>query len=216
MDNKQITVTRKRVKNLSIRITREGEVIVTAPMRMPEGYIDAFLRRKSAWIEKHRAEMLEKARLRPKDFTSGETIRVFGKPYSLCVSEGTRTGAEICGDELILTVRPGSSREQREAAIVEFYRSVLMPVAAEYMALWQERTGLACREWHTKKMKTRWGSCNVSERRIWLSVYLAAEPREFISEVVLHELAHIRYPGHGADFKAFMKENRDKFSSASV
>lgn len=53
-------------------------------------------------------------------------------------------------------------------------------------------------------MKTRWGSCNVAERRIWLSVYLAAEPREFISEVVLHELAHIKYPGHGADFKAFM------------
>ena len=53
-------------------------------------------------------------------------------------------------------------------------------------------------------MKTRWGSCNVAERRIWLSVYLAAEPREFISEVVLHELAHLKYPGHGADFKAFM------------
>ena len=60
-------------------------------------------------------------------------------------------------------------------------------------------------------MKTRWGSCNVAERRIWLSVYLAAEPREFISEVVLHELAHIKYPGHGPDFKAFMDFQRRIF-----
>lgn len=152
--------------------------------------------------------MLEKARLRPQNFESGETLRVLGKPFRLRVEEGGTPGVAISGGEVVLTMRPGSSREQREAAIIEFYRAILTPITEEYLALWQDRTGLRCREWHTKKMKTRWGSCNVAERRIWLSVYLAAEPREFISEVVLHELAHLKYPGHGVDFKAFMDFQR--------
>ena len=204
-------VIRKKVKNLSIRITREGEVLVTAPIGMPDEYIDAFLQKKCGWIEKHRATMLEKAALRPHEYVSGETVRVLGERYTLCVSEGSAPRAELAGGELLLTVRPGSTPEQREAALIEFYRAILTPIAEEYIELWQERTGLRCREWHTKKMKTRWGSCNVAERRIWLSVYLAAEPREFISKVVLHELTHIRYPGHGADFKAFMNENWNKY-----
>ena len=204
-------VTRKRVKNLSIRITREGEVLVTAPIGMPDEYINAFLQKKRGWIEKHRAEMLEKSKLRPHEYVSGETLRVLGEPYTLHVLEGKMPKAELRGGELVLTVRPGSTPEQREAVLIEFYRAILTPIAEEYLELWEERTGLRCREWHTKKMKTRWGSCNIPERRIWLSVYLAAEPREFISKVALHELAHIRYPGHGADFKAFMSENWNKY-----
>ena len=204
-------VTRKRVKNLSIRITREGEVFVTAPIGMPDEYIDAFLQKKRGWIEKHRTAMLEKAALRPHEYISGETVRVLGERYTLRVTEGAARGAELTAGELVLTVRPGSTAEQREAAVTEFYRTVLTPIAREYIELWQKRTGLLCREWQTKKMKTRWGSCNVAERRIWLSVYLAAEPREFISRVILHELTHIRYPGHGEDFKAFMNENWNKY-----
>lgn len=204
-------VIKKRVKNLSIRITREGEVVVTAPLGMPDEYIDAFLLQKRGWIEKHRAEMLKKASMRPREYVSGETIRVLGEPYILRVIEGLAPGAAIDGQELVLTVRRNSTHEQREAAVIEFYRAVLIPIAEEYISLWQDRTGLRCREWRTKKMKTRWGSCNVAERRIWLSVYLAAEPREFISKVVLHELTHIRYPGHGADFKSFLNENWKKY-----
>lgn len=204
----KIFIARKRVKNLNIRITRDGEVHVTAPLRMSDADIESILDRKRGWIEKHRGQMLEKARLRPQNFESGETLRVLGKPFRLRVEESSTPGVAISGGEVVLTMRPGSTREQREAAIIEFYRVILTPIAEEYLALWQDRTGLRCREWHTKKMKTRWGSCNVAERRIWLSVYLAAEPREFISEVVLHELAHIKYPGHGVDFKAFMDLQR--------
>ena len=205
-------INKKKVTNLSIRITRDGEVLVTAPIGMPDEYINAFLQKKRGWIEKHRAEMLEKSKLRPHEYVSGETLRVLGEPYTLRVSEGETPKAELRGGELLLTVRPGSTKQRREAAVTEFYRAVLTPIAREYLELWQKRTGLRCREWHTKKMKTRWGSCNAAERRIWLSVYLAAEPREFISNVVLHELTHIRYPGHGADFKAFMSENWNKYA----
>ena len=152
----KIFIARKRVKNLNIRITRDGQVHVTAPLRMSDADIESILDRKRGWIEKHRGQMLEKARLRPQNFESGETLRVLGKPFRLRVEEGGTPGVAISGGEVVLTMRPGSSREQREAAVIEFYRAILTPIAEEYLALWQDRTGLRCREWHTKKMSIGW------------------------------------------------------------
>ena len=113
----KIFIARKRVKNLNIRITRDGQVHVTAPLRMSDADIESILDRKRGWIEKHRGQMLEKARLRPQNFESGETLRVLGKPFRLRVEEGGTPGVAISVGEVVLTMRPGSSREQREAAL---------------------------------------------------------------------------------------------------
>ena len=138
----KIFIARKRVKNLNIRITRDGEVHVTAPLRMSDADIESILDRKRGWIEKHRGQMLEKARLRPQNFESGETLRVLGKPFRLRVEEGGTPDVAISGGEVVLTMRPGSTREQREAAIIEFYRAILTPIAEEYLRC--GRTGPAC------------------------------------------------------------------------
>ena len=197
----KIFIARKRVKNLNIRITRDGQVHVTAPLRMSDADIESILDRKRGWIEKHRGQMLEKARLRPQNFESGETLRVLGKPFRLRVEEGGTPGVAISVGEVVLTMRPGSSREQREAAIIEFYRAILTPIAEEYLALWQDRTGLRCREWHTKKMKTRWGSCS-SKGNLNFNYQLYYMPEELMDYVVIHELAHRRYMNHSEQFWA--------------
>ena len=49
---------RARRKTLSIRITQEGNLEIRAPMGMPKGEIEAFLKEKAQWIETHRAKVL--------------------------------------------------------------------------------------------------------------------------------------------------------------
>ena len=49
---------RARRKTLSIRITQEGNLEIRAPLGMPEGEIEAFLKEKAQWIETHRAKVL--------------------------------------------------------------------------------------------------------------------------------------------------------------
>lgn len=49
---------RARRKTLSIRITQEGHLEIRAPLGMPKGEIEAFLKEKAQWIETHRAKVL--------------------------------------------------------------------------------------------------------------------------------------------------------------
>ncbi|GAA2038062.1 M48 family metallopeptidase [Yaniella flava] len=50
---------------------------------------------------------------------------------------------------------------------------------------------------------TRWGSCTPSTKRIRISTMLRGMPQWVIDGVLVHELAHLKYPGHGKDFQDF-------------
>lgn len=49
---------------------------------------------------------------------------------------------------------------------------------------------------------TRWGSCTYSSRTIRISHRVARFPRWVQDAVIVHELAHLRFRGHGPDFWA--------------
>jgi predicted metal-dependent hydrolase len=49
-------------------------------------------------------------------------------------------------------------------------------------------------------MTTRWGSCTPADRTIRVSTRLRGMPGWVLDYVLVHELAHLLVPGHGADF----------------
>ena len=51
-------IIRSNRKNLSIQITPQGEVLVRAPLRMPESEIRAIVAQKQPWIEKHLSSLV--------------------------------------------------------------------------------------------------------------------------------------------------------------
>lgn len=48
--------------------------------------------------------------------------------------------------------------------------------------------------------RTRWGSCTPDDGTIRLSTRLRGMPSWVVDYVLIHELAHLLIPGHGADF----------------
>jgi predicted metal-dependent hydrolase len=50
------------------------------------------------------------------------------------------------------------------------------------------------------RQKTMWGSCTVDSGRIRISRRVAAFPRWVLDYVIVHELAHLVEPDHGAAF----------------
>lgn len=52
----EIKIIRSKRKSIALEITREGEVLVRAPYRLPEAEIQKFVFEKSAWIRKQLQE----------------------------------------------------------------------------------------------------------------------------------------------------------------
>ena len=67
--------------------------------------------------------------------------------------------------------------------------------------------GVSAEEWRIKRMKTKWGTCNTSAKRIWINLELAKKPVYCIEYIVVHELAHLIERNHNKRFTAVM----DKF-----
>jgi predicted metal-dependent hydrolase len=69
---------------------------------------------------------------------------------------------------------------------------------------WEPILGVAASSWRIRRMRTRWGSCNVRARRIWLNLALVDRPLECLEYVVVHELVHLHEPRHDARFHSWM------------
>ncbi len=70
---------------------------------------------------------------------------------------------------------------------------------------WEPVMGVKSAGFTIKKMKTRWGSCNVKSHHLNFNLLLAKVPPECAEYVVVHELTHLLEPSHNARFWALME-----------
>jgi len=59
-------------------------------------------------------------------------------------------------------------------------------------------------------MKTKRGSCNIEDRRIWLNLELIKKPLHCIEYIIVHELVHLLERHHSDRLKAVMDAVMDK------
>ncbi len=142
-------------------------------------------------------------------FISGETHYYKGVGYLLNViyRKGFPKVVIRNGGYIDLYVREGSITAQREKVMTEWYRKQLKQELPSLIAKWEEIIGVKIKEYNVKQMKTRWGTCNVSARRIWINLELAKKPEHCLEYLVVHEMVHLLERRHNAHFKSQM----DKF-----
>jgi predicted metal-dependent hydrolase len=105
-----------------------------------------------------------------------------------------------------LFVNPGTSHKNRALVLTEWYREQLKLKIPDLLNRWQSIIGEQVADWGIKKMKTKWGSCNIKERRIWLNLELAKKPIECLEYVLVHELVHLLERHHNERFQAYMDQ----------
>jgi predicted metal-dependent hydrolase len=69
---------------------------------------------------------------------------------------------------------------------------------------WADRIGAEPKEIRLRKMTTKWASCS-SSGRLTFNSDLLLEPDSFRTEVIVHELLHLKVPNHGKVFKSLLK-----------
>lgn len=208
LDDIEIEVTRKRVKNLNIRIyPSAGRVAMSIPKRTDLEVAVDFARKKYTWIKKHlKKGAVQKARRnRRLIYRDGEIHPVWGNETVLDVKEVNRRPKVLHREqELSLMVRPGSDAEKRESVLNEWYRAELKREIPKLIEKWEELMGVNVNEFGVKRMKTRWGTCNIRAKRIWLSLELAKKDPKCLEYVVVHEMVHLHERLHNKRFYKLM------------
>lgn len=93
---------------------------------------------------------------------------------------------------------------KRSAMLQAFYRSRLKERITVLLPIREDKIGVATTDWRIKRMKTRWGSCNIQAKRIWLNLELAKKASECLEYVLVHELVHLLEHHHNQRFKCYM------------
>ncbi|MBM4202119.1 MAG: M48 family metallopeptidase, partial [Gammaproteobacteria bacterium] len=141
-----------------------------------------------------------------REMVNGESHYFLGQRYRLRVREreGVPRVAIHGLDTLELSVRPGSTRDQRETSLQHWYRQALKVRVPPMLTRWQATLGVQASHWGIKRMKTKWGSCNPDTKRLWLNLELAKRPEACIEYVVVHELVHLIERRHDDRFVALL------------
>jgi len=196
--------TRKKVKNINLRVRQDGSVHVSAGARVTLAQADAFVLSRAEWIIRARQRLAaQQAPPDPLRYEDGACIRLLGREVRLCIRQGAKESAALSDDVLTLQVRDAADepRCQRlaERFMLQLCREIFPPVLKAAHALF-EREGIPLPQLRIRAMKTRWGSCIPAKGVITLNSRLLAAPPRCIEYVAVHELCHLVHADHSAHF----------------
>lgn len=211
-----IRVTRKDIKNVHLAVhPPSGRVTLTAPASTRLEVARAYAISKLGWIREQRSVLLAQARETPRRFVGRESHCLWGRRHLLSLDyQDCKPFVSLDHKRIKLTVRPGSSTQQRAAVIHEWHKSLLHAAVPALISKWEQKLGVRVTRYFLQKMKTKWGSCSPAAGHIRLNTELVKKPKDLLEYVVLHEMAHLREPTHSERFVAILAEHWPQWREA--
>ena len=210
-DGQEITylLEQKQVKNLNLRIRKDGQVYVSASPLVPVQEIDNFVVQKSSYIIRavNQFRQMQQYQPVPKRYVSGETFYIQGRGLRLVVAQADKNSIISDGVFLYLNVKNPEDYEKKLRMVMKYLDQQCKEVFQEeldrlYPAF--QKYGVDMPELRIRDMETRWGSCLAGKGIVTLNKRLLGAPRNCIEYVVMHELCHLVHPNHSKHFYQFL------------
>lgn len=205
-----IDVVRKSIKNMHLSVyPPAGRVRIAVPLDIDDDAVRLYIISKLSWIKRNQRKFENQDRQSPRAFLERESHYFQGQRYLLRITEHEAPPkVELKTKNYIdLFVRPNSTIEQRNVILNEWYRKQLKNQIPGIIAKWEKIIGVTVSDWGIKQMKTKWGTCNIEEKRIWINLELAKKPASCLEYIVVHEMIHLLERHHNAIFLSYI----DKF-----
>ncbi|MCR4891728.1 MAG: M48 family metallopeptidase [Lachnospiraceae bacterium] len=225
---------RKKVKNVNLRISRDGSVSVSASPRVSISFIESFVEERAAFILKTQEEFARKAdfSVGPDQYETGEILRILGYAVPLEILEGSRESIDLMpiggsgdlqgrslahlentvdlqGYHLVLTLRNPAHLQKKRHMVDEWMKGLVSGLFLRLMEKgYRAYTcyGVPFPELRIKTMTSRWGSCQPRRKVITLNNQLIHYPLAAIEYVVWHEYAHFIEANHSKAFYAVLEK----------
>ena len=215
----EYTLTRKKVKNLNLRVHRDGTVLVSANSGVSIEYIERFLWEKADFIFKaisHYAE-IENITAAQKQYVDGESFRILGRDLRLKVLRGAKNEVKSDGVFITLRVKDPFDTGLKRNVFRKWFRDLCRETVTELCkAAYPKfsKYGVDFPEIKFRNMVSRWGSCMPRGKSVTFNYALATVPVSCIEYVVAHEFNHFLHPDHSPDFyrqlTVFMPDWRER------
>ncbi len=187
---------RSKRKTIAVEITREGGILVRAPLRAARREVIAFVEEHRNWIERKLSQArVRKAQSAPRQFQEGESFPFLGEQHRLRYIAGGEYLRKENGEFLL-----GSDLSSRAADLFRtWYRARAREIFEDRVGYFALQMGLSCRSLLITDARERWGSCNVSGT-LNFAWRLVMAPPPIIDYVIVHELAHLVEMNHSRRF----------------
>ncbi|MBV7274998.1 M48 family metallopeptidase [Clostridiaceae bacterium UIB06] len=191
-------VIRKNRKTIGIKVTDEGEVIVTSPFGISDKIIQNIIKGKEEWILGKVKLMQENEILRNKEIKNGSKFRFLGRKLELEIIEveNIEEDFQINNGKIRIFV---SSRGIVRDKIDEIYRIEAKKILCERTNIYSKIIGVKPNKIFIKNQKTLWGSCS-SRKNINYNYRIIMAPIEIVDYIVVHELCHLIHMNHSKNY----------------
>jgi len=214
----EVLIQRKKVRNINLKVDRQGKVSLSCPKNIKEEIIVEFLNSRYEWIKEAIKKLSYGLKYSDKKFEEGEKHYLFGKELTLILSKEMKDlpKFEIENDtNLIMRINPKKTIKTKEKYLQGWYKKILEEESKSFFEKWEGILKVSKKDLKIKKMRGKWGYCDFKKQIICLNTELAKRKIEFVEYVILHELCHLIAPNHGPNFKKLLNQHMPEWRSIS-
>lgn len=204
MDYK-VFITKKNIKNLILKIKKDGNLYISAPFQMEEKYIHNFILKKEKWITKKLKEQSEKINTHFPSYLNNSIIFYLGNPYILILKLETFNNVRLTKTNIIVCSINPKDKNLTKNILNDWYKEQANFLFEQLLNRYLTLTNNEINKFNIKTLKSNWGSCNHRRKIINLNSELMKKDIKFIEYVILHEIAHLVHNNHSKNFYSYIK-----------
>ena len=187
-----VKISRKSIKSIRLKVAGSGELNVSCPHFIGDVDIFAFLEERQDWILKHTENYAHRLEKHAQSIIPGH-VQLWGEQRPIeSLRHSKRQNVDLLSEEQLQQLKQKALRDA-----LKTYLEKAVPV-------WQDKMEVNVNYWNVRKMTSKWGSCNITRKRIWLNTQLASFPEICAEMVLVHELTHFYEPYHNKRFYGIM------------
>lgn len=199
-------LTRKRVKNINLRVRRDGSIAVSCNPRVPITEVEKFIAANAGFIARavQKTKQREMNTVRPVFLSDGDTVKVFGREYIVRIAQYPRNMVLLTETEVLIGVKDKTDGKLPTAVYERWRKKILrekvLEMCRSYYPFFEEKGVKWPLEIRFRTMKSRWGSCIPKKGILTFNYNLFEAPYEAAEYVVVHEFSHFLEANHSASF----------------
>lgn len=197
-NNYNIEIEYKNNKNMYLRIKDDLTIYITCPKNISKKEILTFIDDNETKIIK----MINNKNKNKNNNNNNNKFLFLGQSYDICYINENKI---IFGKNKIFI--------NKNINIDNWYKNKSKQIFLERLNI--------CYNNYTKKipypalkvrkMKTKWGVCNITKKIITLNTELIKLDIKYIDYVIMHELSHLIYANHSKYFYSLLEENSPNY-----